>query len=91
MISKRIGKRKVTGNVKVKLTSSLTLYLAFRIFDSIRHHVQKYVFRVRQEMLSKKVTKLLSVCKSNFLALIILLLKTVKLNAIKICILVDVV
>ena len=42
-------------------------------------------------MLSKKVTKLLSVCKSNFLALIILLPKTVKLNAIKVCILVDVV
>ena len=35
---KRFGNVKITGNRKIKLTSSLTLYSAFRIFDSIRHH-----------------------------------------------------
>ena len=26
------------GDIKIKLTSSLTLYLTFRIFDTLRHH-----------------------------------------------------
>ena len=30
---------KITVNIKTKFTSSLTLYLAFRIFDIKRHHL----------------------------------------------------
>ena len=32
------GSIKITDYIKIKLRSSLTLYLAFRIFESIRHH-----------------------------------------------------
>ena len=33
------------GKIKIKLTSSLTLYFAFRIFDSIRHHSMLSTFK----------------------------------------------
>ena len=35
----------ITGNIKINSTSSLTLYLAFRIFDSIRHHYVSGTFK----------------------------------------------
>ena len=41
----------ITGNIKINSTSSLTLYSAFRIFDSIRHH---YILGTFKKMYFRK-------------------------------------
>ena len=82
------GSIKITDYIKIKLRSSLTLYLAF---ESIRHHsisgAFKNMFQERLKMLSKNFF----FCISNFLALTILQSETVKLNFAKSYILTDVV
>ena len=55
-------KLKRFGNINIKLTTSLTLYLAFRIFGSIRHHsilgaFKNMCFRKGRKCCQKKVTK----------------------------------
>ena len=59
---KRFGNIKITGNINIKLTTSLTLYLAFRIFGSIRHHsilgaFKNMCFRKGRKCCQKKFQK----------------------------------
>ena len=35
---KRFGNIEINGNIRIRLVSSLTLHLAYRIFGSITHH-----------------------------------------------------
>ena len=84
---KRFGNIKITGNIKIRLASSLTLHLAYRIFGSIRHHTISSVLKIsvfekvgdvvekRNKMLKKEQGFFFST--SNFLALIILQADTV--------------
>ena len=55
-------KLKRFGNINIKLTTSFTLYLAFRIFGSIRHHsilgaFKNMCFRKGRKCCQKKLQK----------------------------------